>query len=487
MRWDLSPLFGSADDARAALATSLERATAFEQAWRGAMPEMTGPRLAEALLELGDIDNLLSRVHSYASLRKAVDVTNEENRDLSAAVEQGVVQVLNALRFFELEWLVLEDDRAAQLAATPEVAADRHYLEVAPPVPAAHAVRARGARAGRARSRCGQRLAGVVRPDDIDDRGAVRRRRRRGAAHGRPAAGVRARPATRRPAGRAGDAVRGARPAHTGAGAMLRLAGRRPAGARPPALLRDADHPDAPAQRARCLGGRRDAGRGRGELPDRPAVVPSQGRRARARQTRAARSVRPRGQRPRRRVRRGPHDRDDRVRRVRAARAAGGRRPLRGASDRRRAAGRQARRRVLLAGRRGRRSLHHDELHRPHERRADDGPRAGPRHALRARPRRADAALRAHRAGAGGGALDVRRVRHVRPPAGRRDGRRDTAGAGRGPGRGRVRHGVPADRDGALRAAGLRDARPCRPRSRPTGSRRCGWRRTGATTATRWR
>ncbi len=129
MRWDLSPLFGSADDARAALATSLERATAFEQTWRGAMPEMTGPRLAEALLELGEIDNLLSRVHSYASLRKAVDVTNEENRDLSAAVEQGVVQVLNALRFFELEWLALEDDRAAELAAAPEVAADRHYLE----------------------------------------------------------------------------------------------------------------------------------------------------------------------------------------------------------------------------------------------------------------------------------------------------------------------------------------------------------------------
>jgi oligoendopeptidase F len=129
VRWDLSPLFGSADDARAALATSLERATAFEQTWRGAMPDMTGPRLAEALLELGEIDNLLSRVHSYASLRKAVDVTDEENRDLSAAVEQGVVQVLNALRFFELEWLALEDERAAELAAAPEVAADRHYLE----------------------------------------------------------------------------------------------------------------------------------------------------------------------------------------------------------------------------------------------------------------------------------------------------------------------------------------------------------------------
>ena len=129
VRWDLSPLFGSADDARAALATSFERATSFEQTWRGAMPDMTGPRLAEALLELGEIDNLLSRVHSYASLRKAADVTDEENRDLSAAVEQGVVQVLNALRFFELEWLALEDERAAELAAAPEVAADRHYLE----------------------------------------------------------------------------------------------------------------------------------------------------------------------------------------------------------------------------------------------------------------------------------------------------------------------------------------------------------------------
>ena len=218
-----------------------------------------------------------------------------------------------------------------------------------------------------------------------------------------------------------------------------------------------------------------------------PSGGSGQGRRARARQARAARSVRPGGQRPRHRLRRGPLDRDDGVRRVRAARAAGGRRPVRGASDRRRAAGRQARRRVLLAGRRGRRSLHHDELHRPHERRADDGPRAGPRHALRARPRRADAALRAHRAGAGGGALDVRGVRHVRPPAGRRDGRRDTAGAGRGPGRGRVRNGVPADRDGALRAAGVRDARPSDHAHARPALGECGWRRTSATTATRWR
>ena len=32
------------------------------------------------------------------------------------------------MRFFELEWLALDDERAGELLAAPEVAADRHYL-----------------------------------------------------------------------------------------------------------------------------------------------------------------------------------------------------------------------------------------------------------------------------------------------------------------------------------------------------------------------
>ena len=44
----------------------------------------TAPRLAEALAELAEIDNELSRVSSYAHLRESVDVTGEENKDLSA-------------------------------------------------------------------------------------------------------------------------------------------------------------------------------------------------------------------------------------------------------------------------------------------------------------------------------------------------------------------------------------------------------------------
>jgi len=129
VHWDLSPLFESPAAAHAAIEPALARARRFESAWRGRMSSLTGAELAEALEELGAIENELSRIASYAMLRKAVDVTSEENRDLGAAVDTAVVQAQNALRFFELEWLALDEDRARELAEAPEVARDSHHLE----------------------------------------------------------------------------------------------------------------------------------------------------------------------------------------------------------------------------------------------------------------------------------------------------------------------------------------------------------------------
>src|SRR3954465_623958 len=128
VRWDLSPLFASPDAARAAIEPSLERARRFESAWRGRMAELTPAQLADALQELGAIDNELSRIASYTMLRKAVDVTSEQNRDLGAAVDAAIVQARNALRFFELEGRARGDGGGGELLAAPEGAAARHYL-----------------------------------------------------------------------------------------------------------------------------------------------------------------------------------------------------------------------------------------------------------------------------------------------------------------------------------------------------------------------
>jgi oligoendopeptidase F len=128
VRWNLAPLIADAAEARARLEAGLERARGFERRYRGTLADMDGPSLAEALAELAAIDNELSRVSSYAHLREATDVTDEENRDLSAAVDRGLVEAANALRFFELEWITLPEERARELQESPEVARDRHHL-----------------------------------------------------------------------------------------------------------------------------------------------------------------------------------------------------------------------------------------------------------------------------------------------------------------------------------------------------------------------
>src|SRR5207248_2471731 len=106
-----------------------ESARSFRERFRGRVAELDAAGLAEALAELADLDNRLSRLGSYAGLRLSVNVSGEHERDLNAAVEQRMVEAQNALRFFELEWIALEEERAAALSDEEAVASDRHYLQ----------------------------------------------------------------------------------------------------------------------------------------------------------------------------------------------------------------------------------------------------------------------------------------------------------------------------------------------------------------------
>ena len=128
VRWDLSPLCASADDCRERLARALDDCRAFETRYRDTVAAMEGPTLAAALAEMARIENEIGRLYSYASLRESVDVTDAENQDLNSLMERSMVEASNALRFFELEWLDLDEPLAEQLANASEVAADRHHL-----------------------------------------------------------------------------------------------------------------------------------------------------------------------------------------------------------------------------------------------------------------------------------------------------------------------------------------------------------------------
>jgi oligoendopeptidase F len=128
VHWDLTPLFADSDAARAAIPALLETARAFRESFRGRVAELEAPALATALEQLAAIDNQLSRVGSYADLRLTTDVNGEDERDLNAAVEMALVEAQNLLRFFELEWIAVDDEHAARVLADERLARDRHFL-----------------------------------------------------------------------------------------------------------------------------------------------------------------------------------------------------------------------------------------------------------------------------------------------------------------------------------------------------------------------
>jgi oligoendopeptidase F len=128
VHWDLSPLFADSDAARAAIPSLVETARAFRERYRGRVAQLEAPELATALDDLAALDNRLSRLASYAGLRLTTNVNGEDERDLNAAVDMALVELQNLLRFFELEWIAVDDEHAARVLGDEAVARNRHYL-----------------------------------------------------------------------------------------------------------------------------------------------------------------------------------------------------------------------------------------------------------------------------------------------------------------------------------------------------------------------
>ena len=151
-RWDLTSLFPDVDAALAALAEALRDCNAFRDRYRGRVAELEADELLALLDELAALDNRLSRLGSYSGLALSTNITGEVERDADAAIEQGLVEAQNALRFFELEWLHVDDERAATVAANACAGAVPLLPHLVAALPPARPDGGRGAHARRARA-----------------------------------------------------------------------------------------------------------------------------------------------------------------------------------------------------------------------------------------------------------------------------------------------------------------------------------------------
>ncbi len=131
--WDLDPLVDGegADGADRFLDDAVARASAFNESYAGRVADLDGDGLRTAMEELAEIEELVGRAGSYASLRFSTDTADPERGALLQRVQERATEIETKLLFFELEWAALDDERADELLGAPGLDFCRHYLRSA--------------------------------------------------------------------------------------------------------------------------------------------------------------------------------------------------------------------------------------------------------------------------------------------------------------------------------------------------------------------
>jgi oligoendopeptidase F len=131
--WNLSPLIGGVDESAVErmLEQASEQASRFAAAYAGKLGDLDSDGLAAAMHELEQINDLVGRAASYAALRFATDTADPARGALLQRVQERATEIETKILFFELEWAALEDARADELLAGPQLDFCRHHLRSA--------------------------------------------------------------------------------------------------------------------------------------------------------------------------------------------------------------------------------------------------------------------------------------------------------------------------------------------------------------------
>ena len=114
-----------------ALLDEAERlADEFAAEHEGSVAELDGPGLVAAMERLARISELAGRALNFAHLRFAADTADPENGALLQRGSERATRIQTKLVFFELEWVAIDEERAAELLAAEGLDFARHHLEL---------------------------------------------------------------------------------------------------------------------------------------------------------------------------------------------------------------------------------------------------------------------------------------------------------------------------------------------------------------------
>ncbi len=131
--WDLAPLVDGDEQSGVVrqLEQASERAARFAATYAGRLAELEVAELAQAMHELAEINELIGKAGSFASLRFSTDTADPARGAELQLVQERATEVETRLLFFELEWAAVDDARADRLLADPELGFCAHYLRSA--------------------------------------------------------------------------------------------------------------------------------------------------------------------------------------------------------------------------------------------------------------------------------------------------------------------------------------------------------------------
>jgi oligoendopeptidase F len=128
--WDLSDLYKSPDDPaiEADLSRAAADAEAFAAEYAGKLAALPGAGLARAMNRFEELDELLSRVMSYAQLLFSADSTDASAGQFYQRMMERVTEISSRTLFFRLELNRIDDAVLEAKYADPEFARWRPYL-----------------------------------------------------------------------------------------------------------------------------------------------------------------------------------------------------------------------------------------------------------------------------------------------------------------------------------------------------------------------
>ena len=128
--WNLDDLFPGRECSELDAATdqARTRAKAFETAYKGKLSEMAPPALAAAIGEYEEIDEILGRMMSFASLLYSADMSEPESGRFYQTMQETVTEISTHLIFFALEINKLDEDALTSMLADPALAKYEPWL-----------------------------------------------------------------------------------------------------------------------------------------------------------------------------------------------------------------------------------------------------------------------------------------------------------------------------------------------------------------------